>query len=134
MKLAGLLVVMLAAGSAAAETLPGTYDVKYEAMSSNCPSTLALKNGELKIDVRDKSIVVNIDTIPQLVGVADVAKGKINATTKKVSPTLVQGMDGKFSVAGRVQQGVLQLVLVGDYSTKGKALCTQSWNVTGLRR
>jgi len=25
-------------------------------------------------------------------------------------------------------------VFVGEYSTKGKALCTQSWNITGAKR
>jgi hypothetical protein len=69
-----------------------------------------------------------------MVGVVDPAKGRISAASKKAFPTLVEGMDGKFSVAGRVQNGVLQLVFVGDYSTKGKALCTQSWNITGAKR
>ena len=134
MKLAALVLVTALAGTAAAEEVAGVYDVKYEAMSSNCTSPLSFKNGELKIDVRQKSLVVNIDTVPQMVGVADVAKGKINAQTKKVAATIVAGMDGKFSVAGRVQSGVLQLVFVGEYSTKGHALCTQSWNITGARR
>lgn len=134
MKLLPLLLVAAAAGPALAEDVAGVYDVKYEAMASNCPSSLSFKNGELKIEVRQKSLLVNIETVPQMVGVADVQKGKINAATKKASPTLVEGMDGKFSVAGRVQSGVLQLVFVGEYSTKGKALCTQSWNITGAKR
>ncbi len=133
MKLA-LVLVMIVAGTASAEDVQGVYDVKYEQMSSNCNNALSFKNGELKIDVKQGSLVVNIDTVPQMVGVADIAKGKINAVTKKTLPTLVAGMDGKFSVAGRVQNGVLQLVFVGEYSTKGKALCTQSWNITGAKR
>jgi hypothetical protein len=133
MKLAALLVLALA-GTASAEDVQGVYDVKYEQMSSNCSNALSFKGGELKIDVKQKSLVVNIETVPQMVGVADLAKGKINAVTKKASPTLVEGMDGKFSVAGRVQSGVLQLVFVGEYSAKGKALCTQSWNITGAKR
>lgn len=134
MKLLPLAFVALLGGTAAAEEVAGVYDVKYEAMASNCPSSLSFKNGELKIEVRQKSLLVNIETVPQMIGVADVQKGKINAATKKASPTLVEGMDGKFSVAGRVQSGVLQLVFVGEYSTKGKALCTQSWNITGAKR
>jgi hypothetical protein len=133
-RLVALAVLLVAAGTASAEDVQGVYDVKYEQMSSNCSNALSFKAGELKIDVKQKSLVVNIETVPQMVGVADVAKGKINAVTKKVSPTLVEGMDGKFSVAGRVQNGVLQLVFVGEYSTKGKALCTQSWNITGAKR
>ena len=133
MKLA-IALVLLASGTAFAEDVQGVYDVKYEQMASNCPSSLSFKNGELKIDVKAKSLVVNIETVPQMVGVVDPAKGKINAQTKKSAPTLVEGMDGKFSVAGRVQSGVLQLMFVGEYSTKGKALCTQSWNITGARR
>jgi len=138
MKLAPLLLVaaseVAVGGTASAEDVAGVYDVKYDAMASNCTSPLSFKNGELKIDVKQKSLVVNIETVPQMVGVADLAKGKINAQTKKVSATIVAGMDGKFSVAGRVQSGVLQLVFVGEYSAKGHALCTQSWNITGARR
>ena len=133
MKLAVVLVLALA-GTASAEEVQGVYDVKYEQMASNCPSSLSFKSGELKIDVKGRSLVVNIETVPQMVGVIDAAKGKINAVTKKASPTLVEGMDGKFSVAGRVQSGVLQLMFVGEYTSKGKALCTQSWNITGARR
>ena len=43
-------------------------------------------------------------------------------------------MDGVFSVAGRITgEGMLSLVMVGEYQTAGKPLCTQSWNLSGLR-
>jgi hypothetical protein len=43
-------------------------------------------------------------------------------------------MDGVFSVAGRVSSdGMLSLVLVGEYQTQGKPLCTQSWNLSGIK-
>ena len=40
-----------------------------------------------------------------------------------------------FSIAGRItNDGALSLVMVGEYSTEqGKALCSQSWNVSGPR-
>ena len=47
---------------------------------------------------------------------------------------ITKGMDGVFSVAGRITtEGMLSLVMVGEYQTAGKPLCTQSWNLAGLR-
>ena len=53
--------------------------------------------------------------------------------TSRLGATSIQGLDGKFSVAGRVADGSLQLVFIAEYYVKQKPLCTQSWNVTGKR-
>ena len=43
-------------------------------------------------------------------------------------------MGGAFSVAGKITpEGMLTLVMVGEYTVGGKALCTQSWNVVGSK-
>ena len=54
--------------------------------------------------------------------------------TSKLGPTSIQGLDGRFSVAGTVNEdGVLQMVLVAEYYVNKKPYCTQSWNVSGVR-
>ena len=46
----------------------------------------------------------------------------------------IAGLDGKFSIAGRSQEGMLQLVFVVEYFDKSKPFCSQSWNIAGIRR
>jgi hypothetical protein len=45
------------------------------------------------------------------------------------------GLSGRYSVAGRVDGGMLQLVLSAEYIRQdtNKPYCTQTWNVSGLR-
>jgi hypothetical protein len=130
-----LAVLALSMPAYADDNVVGTYDVKYEEMSNNCTNVgMALGRGTLRIDIRaGSSLVVDIERIPIMSGVP--AKGKITAKSK-LGPTSIQGLDGTFSVAGRVTggDGVLQLVFVAEYQAKGKALCTQSWNVSGVKQ
>jgi len=106
-------------------------------MGHNCnPPPVALGRSKLTISTRGKSLVVNIDTIPEMAGVPQKG-GKVNAkTVKGAVPTTVQGLDAKYSIAGKIEEGgMLQLVLVAEYIKHDdkKPYCTQSWNVTGLR-
>ena len=129
--LAGLLG---AASSARGDDLAGNYDIKLDEMANNCsPPPIAFRAATLRLDVKQKSLTVNIETIPQMAGVA-AANNKIEAKTLKVAPTTVQGLDAKYSIAGRLSEaGILDLVLVAEYSAKGKPYCTQSWKVSGQR-
>lgn len=126
----------LAATPAFADDIAGTYEVKFEEMSTNCsPPPATYQRANLKIDVAKSSLRVNIDTIPQMNGVP-AKNGKISAKTPKKLASTVQGLDGKWAVSGRVDDnGVLQLVLVAEYTKHddGKPYCTQSWNVSGVR-
>jgi hypothetical protein len=120
-----------------AEDAAGSYDVKFEEMGHNCnPPPVALGRGKLTIATRKNSLVVNIDTIPEMAGVPEKG-GKVNAkTVKGAVPTSVGGLDAKYSIAGKIDDGgMLQLVLVAEYIKHDdkKPYCTQSWNVTGLR-
>src|SRR4051812_43675646 len=121
---------------ALADDVSGSYDAKFEEMSTNCsPPPVAYTRGNVRIDVTKGSLKVNIDTIPQMAGIP-AKSGKISAKTIKKQATTVQGLDGKYGVSGRVDDnGVLQLVLVAEYtrSDNGKPHCTQSWNVSGVR-
>jgi hypothetical protein len=133
--LAGVFVLaaVVDMGVVRAENVSGSYDVKFEEMASNCsPPPVTMGRGKVVIDIK-KSLTVNIELIPQLVGVPG-KNGKIKANTTKIVPTTVTGLDGKYSIAGRIENGILQLVLVAEYinhETK-KPYCTQSWNLSGV--
>jgi len=128
--LAGVSAVLLAGGIARAD-IAGVYEVKYEEVSTNCTTTkLAYGPGNLTVKVRGNQLVVDIDRTPEMIG-ASPKSGKISAKSK-LGGTMIDGMKGVFSVAGRITpEGLLYLVMVGEYSANGKSLCTQSWNVSG---
>jgi hypothetical protein len=129
----GLALVAVAA-PAYADDLAGSYDVKFEQSSTNCEHPLAYpQHGTLKIEVKGGDLQVDIERTPLMVG-KTAKPGKISAKSPKPGHTPVEGMDGVFSVAGRITaEGMLALVMVGEYQTAGKPLCTQSWNLSGLR-
>lgn len=132
------LVVLAAAAPAYAEdvAVAGTYNVKFEQVSTNCSSSLNYpqSGGALKIDVKASELQVDIDRTPLMVGKVN-KTGKVSAKSPKPGHTPIEGMDGVFSVAGRVDPaGLIALVMVGEYQHDGKPLCTQSWNVSGLRQ
>jgi hypothetical protein len=130
-------LVMATAAPAVAQPVAGSYEVKFEEMSTNCdPVRFTYTRGVVKIDTGKSSMRVNIDTIPQMAGVP-AKSGKISAKTAKKSASTVNGIDGKYAVSGRVDDsGVLELVLVAELfrQDNGKPLCTQSWNVRGVRQ
>lgn len=118
----------------AADNVAGRYEVKYEEVTSNCQNTgMVLVRGVLELAKRKAmTVAVDIDRIPLMVGSAAKA-GRVKATSK-LGPTSIQGLDGRFSVAGSINDdGLLSMVLVAEYYVKNKAYCTQSWNVSGLR-
>ncbi|HEY4180652.1 MAG TPA: hypothetical protein VGM90_27595 [Kofleriaceae bacterium] len=126
--------VVLAASSAAADTsLAGVYNVKYEDVSNNCPSPLKYPNGTMEVkSSKGAAITVDIDRTPIMSGSSS-KNGKVSAKSK-IGDTSLQGMKGSFSVAGKISpEGLLSLVMVGEYQANGKALCTQTWNVTGVK-
>ncbi|MEO8704392.1 MAG: hypothetical protein ABI867_30335 [Kofleriaceae bacterium] len=131
-QLSVLVAFVLAASPARADGVIGTYDVKFDEVSTNCQSPLRYPHGKLTIAVKGTRLTVDVDRTPLMNGVP-AKNGAVNAKSKQ-SSTMVEGMLGTFSVAGRVTpEGQLQLVMVGEYSANGKSLCTQSWNVTGPR-
>ncbi len=134
--LLGVLVLAATAAPALAdETVAGVYDVKFEESgSTGNPPPIALGRGKLTIEIKKSSLTVNTDLIPLMVGTPQ-KNGKVAAKTLKVVGTTVAGLSGKYSVEGRVEGGMLQLVLVADYirQDNNKPYCQQSWNVSGLR-
>lgn len=125
-------LVLLALTGVAAADPSGVYDVKFEEVSTNCTSPLRYPPGKLTIKVTGKSLTVDIGNTPLMGGIP--AEDKVSAKSKPGGGTMVEGMTGIFSVAGKVsKEGLLHLVMVGEYSANGKPLCTQSWNVNGPR-
>lgn len=133
LKLVVLASVLAATGVAHAD-VAGTYEVKYEEVSSNCTTTkLAYAPGPLTVKVKGNQLVVDISRTPEMVG-APPKNGKLSAKSKP-GGTMIDGMKGVFSVAGRITpEGTLYLVLIGEYSANGKPLCTQTWNVSGAKQ
>lgn len=139
-----LVLALVAATSSAAfaEDAAGSYDVKFDEMATTCtppPVTLARSKVDIATNTKKHSLTVNIETIPEMAGIPQKG-GRVNAKTVKgsngVVPTTVQGLDAKYSIAGKIEDGgMLQLVLVAEYIKHDdkKPYCTQSWNVTGLR-
>lgn len=138
-----LALLSASAGIAVADSDPaGTYDVKFDEMATTCsppPVTLGKSKVTIATNAKKNSLTVNIETIPEMAGVPQKG-GKVNAKTVKngngVVPTTVGGLDAKYSIAGKIDDGgMAQLVLVAEYIKHDdkKPYCTQSWNVTGLR-
>jgi hypothetical protein len=108
--------------------------VRYEEASSTCTTTsITLTRGTLKVakKKKKKQLLVDIERFPDMVGAP---RGSKIRAASKIAPTSVDGLDGKFSVAGRVDEGLIQLVMLGEYYVDGRAYCAQTWNVTGKRQ
>ena len=136
-KLAVLIVLAVAAPAFAEDSdVAGVYDVQFEESGSTCnPPPVALGRAKLTIEVKKGVVTVNTDLIPLMTGTVQKEKGKIAAKTTKIVGTTVQGLSAKYSTAGRVDGGMLQLVMTAEYIRQdtGKPYCTQAWNVSGLR-
>lgn len=132
----GLLVatVLMLAATPALADISGTYDVKFEDVSTNCTTQkLSYKPQPISVKIKGNQVTVDIDMTPVMTGVPQ-KSGKVSAKSK-AGNTMIAGMKGVFSVAGRITvDGALAFVMVGEYSNEqGKPLCSQSWNVSGPR-
>jgi len=124
--------VVVFASTVAHADVQGVYDVKFEEVSTNCANPLRYPASKLTVKLVGNSITVDLDRTPLMGGIPS-KNETINAKSKLAS-TMVDGMQGVFSVSGKVNpDGLIHLVMVGEYSVKGKALCSQAWNVSGPR-
>ena len=131
--LAGVFL-LAATASAFAQDVAGTYDVKFEEAGSTCsPPPVTYRTGKVVIEEKKPGVLVNIETVPEMVG-GPAKKGSFKATTSTPKATTVQGLDAVYKISGRVDEsGVLAVVLVAEYQANKKAYCTQSWNISGVR-
>lgn len=124
------LTTILALPAAARADVTGVYSVKFEEVSTNCSAPLHYQPAKLTIRIKGNSLSVDIERTPLMTGV--VSKTNSVSAKSKQGNTMIEGMRGIFSVAGKVTtEGLLHLVMIGEYSANGKPLCTQSWNVIG---
>jgi hypothetical protein len=127
----GALCLVAAATTIAHGDVAGVYAIKFEEVSTNCSAPLRYPNGKLTIRVKGSSLTVDLERTPLMTGTVSSKASAISAKSKQGN-TMIEGMRGVFSVAGKVTpEGLLQLVMIGEYSANGKPLCTQSWNVFG---
>jgi hypothetical protein len=140
--LAAVLVMVTASVAAAqkkkgkddgrSDDILGTYDVRYEEVSSSCDETaIVMTRGTLEIGKRKAQLTVDISRFPLMTGTPQ-RGGKVRASSK-LAPSSIDGVDGKFSVAGRVDEGLISLVFIAEYYVGKKPLCSQTWNVSGQK-
>jgi hypothetical protein len=116
-----------------ADDISGTYEVRFEEIASNCTETgMQLRKGEFTLaQDRGRKLEVSFPMTPVMYGKVN-KDGKFRAEAKK-GGTAIAGVDGRFSVAGRVNDRVIQLVFIAEYYRGKSPLCTQSWNASGIR-
>ena len=128
-------VLLATAGLAHADDpVTGSYEAKFEQIGNNCEHSITYPaRGIVKIEVKGGDLQVDIERTPLMLGKPR-KDGKINAKSRP-GHTAVEGMDGVFTVAGRItpEDGMLSLTLIGEYQAGGKPLCTQSWSLSGLK-
>jgi hypothetical protein len=140
--LASLAVTLAAlAGAAAAQgkdappRVAGKYAARFESVANNC-SKAGMSLSSATVDVfqpaSGRSVSVTIPSVPIMNGAVS-RGGKFRASAKR-GKTAIQGVDGRFSVAGRVEKGTIQFLFIAEYFEGDKPLCTQSWNATGPRQ
>jgi len=131
--LAGVFL-LAATSSALAQDVAGTFEAKFDEAGSTCnPPPVTYRTSNIVIEEKKPGVIVNIETIPQMVG-GKPKKGSFKATTSKPKATTVQGLDAKYTISGRVDEsGVIAVVLVAEYQANKKPYCVQSWNISGVR-
>jgi hypothetical protein len=131
--LAGVFL-LVATSSALAQDVAGTFEAKFDEAGSTCnPPPVTYKTAKIVLEEKKPGVIVNIETIPQMVG-GQPRKGSFKATTSKAKATTVQGLDAKYTISGRVDEsGVIAVVLVAEYQANKKPYCVQSWNISGVR-
>jgi hypothetical protein len=127
-----IAVLGLTVGAAHADPLSGAYDVKFEQIGTTCERPLDYQPQVIRIEVKDGALRVDIARTPLMVG-KPTRNGQFSAKSRP-GHTYMEGLDGEFRVAGRItDEGMLSLTMIGEYQSAGKPLCTQSWNLAGLR-
>ncbi len=127
-----LLVLVPAAAAQSKDDDPaGSYQATFEEVTNNCTGA-RMNLSKATVELRSGSgsgMSVVVPMVPVMKGTFSKG-GKFNAKAPK-GPTSIQGADGKFSAAGRVEGKRLQMVFVAEFYSGTKPLCTQSWKVSG---
>ncbi|HLU64924.1 MAG TPA: hypothetical protein VKZ63_01530 [Kofleriaceae bacterium] len=130
--LAVLGVVATTASAQDKETarVAGTYKATFDQVANSCSGVgMNLSSATVEVTQSGRRVTVTIPSVPIMKGTATKA-GKFRATVKR-GKTAIEGVDGRFSVAGRVEKGEIQFLFIAEYFRGKRPLCTQSWNATG---
>lgn len=132
--LAFSLVLVALPAEADSGSIAGFYKVKFEEVQNSCTNTgMTLDKSTVEITRgKRKRIDVTIPMVPLMKGVA--SKGGKFKAKAKLGTTAIKGVKGRFSVSGRVNDDVIQMVFIAEYFRGTKPLCTQSWNASGLKK
>jgi hypothetical protein len=132
------LALLGAAGTSAAQgkaeqPIGGKYEVRFEEVQNSCSTTgMSLSRANIELTERARRVDVTIPMVPAMSGTVSKG-GKFKARAKR-GRTAIEGVEGSFSVAGRVSEGIIQLVFIAEYFKGKKPLCTQSWNASGVNK
>ena len=139
--LASLAVTLVAGAGAAAQgtagaepKVEGKYAAKFERVANNCTKA-GMSLASTTVDVsqpKTRSVSVTIPAVPIMSGSVS-RGGKFRAVARR-GKTAIKGVDGRFSVAGRVEKRNIQFLFIAEYFEGEKPLCTQSWNASGPRQ
>lgn len=114
--------------------MAGKYTASFMEVSNNC-SGIGMSLREATVELfqsNERSVQVTVPAVPIMRGVASQA-GKFKADAKR-GKTATDGVDGRFSVAGRVDEKGIQFLFIAEYYRGTKPICTQSWNASGPRQ
>ena len=133
------LVVGAGAASAQPKTgeavrVAGSYKASFSSVANNCDG-VGMNIASAQVELHEsagRKVSVTIPAVPIMKGSVNRA-GKFKASVKR-GKTAIQGVDGRFSAAGRVAKDNLQLLFIAEYFKGDKPLCTQSWNASGPRQ
>jgi hypothetical protein len=115
-------------------SVAGKYAATFQAVANNCSGVgMSLRTATIELfQARDKDVQVTVPSVPIMRGVVSRA-GKFKAEAKR-GKTAIEGVDGRFSVAGRVDDKGIQFLFIAEYYRANKPMCTQSWNASGPRQ
>jgi hypothetical protein len=131
-----IVAVLLAAAPAYADDVAGVYDVKIQAMTSDCnPTPIALSKGKLTIATAKKGVTFDISPFPKLDATLT-ADGKLTVPLSRVFGTTVMGLVAKYSATGEVAGGKVDVMFVANYIAQAgnKPHCKQPWKITGEKK
>jgi hypothetical protein len=117
-----------------APRVAGKYSATFQEVASNCSGMgMSLRSAPIELaQSGQRNVQVTVPGVPIMRGVVSRA-GKFKAEAKR-GKTATQGVDGRFSVAGRVDEKGIQFLFIAEYYRSGRPMCTQSWNASGPRQ
>jgi hypothetical protein len=134
-----LLAVVVLSGGASAQTPPparvaGKYAASFQEVANNCSGIgMSLRASTIELHQSgERNVQVTVPSVPIMRGVVSRA-GKFKAEAKR-GKTAIEGVDGRFSIAGRVDDKGIQFLFIAEYYRGNRPMCTQSWNASGPRQ